>query len=144
MILNSFAGDFLYTSANQTALNKTVNYTYSGLIETRTTVTDQQETVTLVYDAKGNLLSQADSKGTITYTYDAAGNRIKEEWESSQNSGTVDYTYDEWGNPLTAYRCDKDESYVSSETAAWELRYYPDGVPNTVRYAINEADDITW
>ena len=61
------------TSANNTALNKTVNYTYSGLTETRTTVTDQQETVTLVHDAKGNLLSQADSKGTTTYTYDAAG-----------------------------------------------------------------------
>ena len=106
------------------------------------------KTLERTYDEQNRLLTQRETWiggwQNTTYTYDAAGNRIKEEWESSQNSGTVDYTYDEWGNPLTAYRCDKGESYVSSETAAWELRYYPDGVPNTVRYAINEADDITW
>ena len=106
------------------------------------------KTLERTYDEQNRLLTQKETWvggwENTTYTYDAAGNCIKKEWESSQNSGTVDYTYDQWGNPLTAYRCDKNESYVSSETAAWELRYYPDGVPNTVRYVINEADDITW
>ncbi len=98
------------------------------------------------YDEQDRLLtsreSWPDGWENNTYTYDEQGNRIKKEWESSSSSGTVEYTHDAWGNPLTAYRCHEDESFVSRKTATWELRYYPDGVPNTVRFVINEADDV--
>ncbi|MBQ7088819.1 MAG: hypothetical protein IJN04_04175 [Clostridia bacterium] len=103
-------------------------------------------TMTRTYDEQNRILTSRetwpDGWENNTYTYDEAGNRVKKEWESSVSAGTVEYTYDAWGNPLSASRCHTDESFVSRKTAKWELRYYPDGVDNTIRFVINEANDV--
>lgn len=65
-----------HRSADGTALNKQVYYTYDKQTETRRTVTDKENTETLVYDAKWNLISHTDAAGTTQYTYDAADHVI--------------------------------------------------------------------
>ncbi len=103
-------------------------------------------TMTRTYDEQNRILTSRETWDggweNTAYTYDEAGNRIKKEWESSVSAGTVEYTYDDWGNPLSAFRCHTDESFVSRKTAKWELRYYPDGMDNTIRFVINEANDV--
>ena len=114
------------------ALNKTVNYTYSGLTETRTTVTDQEETVTLVYDAKGNLLSQADSKGTTTYTYDAAGHLT----EVASSGYPMTATYNEYGL-CTSVTNPSSGTTTYTYNGFDELHTETDAKGNTVTYTYN-------
>ena len=64
-------------SADGTALNKQVYYTYNKQTETCRTVTDKESTETFVRDAQWNIVSQSDATGTTTYTYDAAGRVVK-------------------------------------------------------------------
>lgn len=64
-------------SADGTALNKQVYYTYNKQTETCRTVTDKESTETFVHDAQWNIVSQSDATGTTTYTYDAAGRVVK-------------------------------------------------------------------
>lgn len=64
-------------SADGTALNKQVYYTYNKQTETCRTVTDKESTETFVHDAQWDIVSQSDATGTTTYTYDAAGRVVK-------------------------------------------------------------------
>lgn len=66
-----------HRSADGTALNKQIYYTYNKQTETCRTVTDKESTETFVHDAQWNIVSQSDATGTTTYTYDAAGRVVK-------------------------------------------------------------------
>lgn len=94
---------------------------------------------TYTYDEQGHLLTRQEMGqwGWTEYTlsYDEKGNCIKEEKNGHESDSTSEYTYDEWGNRIgcTYYGTDNDGgAQAINVTAAWELQYYPDGVPHEV------------
>lgn len=101
------------------------------------------------YDEQGNMLTHQEMGpwGWTKYTlsYDEQGNCIKEEKNGHDADGTSDYTYDEWGNRI-GYRYYGTNSEggerAQMNTAAWELHYYPDGIPQPVQDVITEANDL--
>lgn len=77
---------------------QTTTYTHDGLDRgTKTTYSDTS-TVTYVYDANGNLTSQADANGTDSFTYDSQNRLTK---ETLPGAKTNTYTYDLAGNLAT-------------------------------------------
>ena len=101
---------------------------------------------TRTYDRQGHLLTwqQMGYNGwsNHTYTYDEAGNRIQSECKSNDGTTTTEeFTYDEWGNRLT-FRSHTVGDEVDTTTKAaveWQVRYYPDGIPEQVQEAIDSA-----
>lgn len=100
---------------------------------------------TLSYDEQGHLLTwkkmDQNSWSNTTYTYDEAGNRIKGECKSNEGTTTEEYTYDEWGNLLTfrSYRISNGWETATVASIEWQVQYYPDGIPEQVQDAIDNA-----
>lgn len=127
-----------HRSADGTALDKQLYYTYNRNTETCRTVTDKEHTETFVYDAKWNLISHKDTTGTTLYTYDAAG-RLTEVRSS--------------GYPMTAtynaYGLCTSVSNVASGTTTYtyngfdELATKKDANNNTTTYTYDLAGRLT-
>lgn len=125
---------------NQEMKEGSLNQTYS-------------EEFTYTYDKDGNVLTYADKNGeTYSSTYDTSGNRVSKtsdgtKWVYTYNtegylSKTQIYydgdlgpsaTFDKFGNMLS-YNSDDQ-----SGTWSYRLVYYPDGVPECVKYGERDA-----
>ena len=102
------------------------------------------------YDERGNLLTEQSMYSTgwdnKTYTYDAAGYQIQKKETGTNGDTTVDYTYDQWGNEVAEEMHRENANgdlKVMKQTSVWELRYYPNGVPEQVSSAIDAAQSTT-
>ncbi|MBE6807302.1 MAG: hypothetical protein E7527_04750 [Ruminococcaceae bacterium] len=101
--------------------------------------------IVCTYDAENRLLTQKrdDKNGweSTTNTYNDQGQLEKEEMEGEHSSHTKTFTYDPWGNVIASFQYHvNDGSEVASEQATqWELRYYPEGVPEDVQAAMDRA-----
>ena len=104
---------------------------------------------TCTYDEQNRLLTKKHMSNTgwsqNTYTYNEAGYCIKVEQDGMDEDYVCESTRDAYGNILT-YEYTKEDSdgglYVEQSEAQWELRYYPDGTPDDVKYIL--MDVTTW
>lgn len=102
------------------------------------------------YDEQGHPLTVQWMSSTgwakNTYTYDEKGNRTQRTETGTNGNTTVTYTYDQWGNELTEEMHREDANgdlKVGKQTTKWELRYYPDGVPEQVNTAAEATRGTT-
>lgn len=108
-------------------------YTYDEKGQCTKEVWPDGKTVSYTYDEKGNCLSEktvisSGDEYSTTYTYDEKGNVLSQE---SNLGGQRRFTYDSYGNKLTEESIgDAERDYAWQYK--WELRYYPDGVPEEV------------
>lgn len=100
------------------------------------------------YDAQNRLLSKKKMSNhgwnNLTYTYDEAGNMVKVENDGNNEDFVCEYTYDAYGNALTCdCNAEDNEGGLSAgkNTAQWKLQYYPDGIPDDVRFVITEVEE---
>ena len=112
---------------------------------------------TYTYDQDGKLLKEEAGSGYDVYTYDEAGNLlsvINEDGRGKQyrydehnrligwgyvspegeTGSSYNYTLDEYGNKTTILAYNAGTNWTIN--ISWELRYYPDGVPEDVQEAI--------
>lgn len=102
---------------------------------------------TCTYDEQNRLLTEKQMHDygwkNLTFTYDEAGNMVKVEQTGSVKDFVCEYTHDIYGNVLTYDRTVEDSDggiTVEQNTVRWELRYYPDGYSDEVRFAIGDVD----
>ena len=127
-------------------ITETTVYTYDpqgNRLTYETNSTSYWSRQVCTYDEQGNLLTEQNMYSTgwdnKTYTYDEAGCQTQKKETGTNGETTVDYTYDKWGNEVTEEMCREDANgdlKVMKQTSVWELRYYPDGVPEQVSSAI--------
>ena len=138
------AGDLLSLTVNE--------YDQQGNLLTADVVyaeTNEWRKEAYTYDQHNRVLTYKRSSDNgwedITYTYDEQGNKITETKEGNRSSYTITYEYDAWGNVVRYF---KYETYVSGienadeQTARWELRYYPNGIPEEVQMVIDEVSAV--
>lgn len=116
-----------------------LTYTKTGLYS--------NESISYTYDEAGHLIrkEQTGSGGSwrnYTYTYNADGTVKTVQRQGSDGLMLTSMDYDEWGNRTTMQRSSGRNEEKGAVT--WQLRYYPDGVPEEVAELIEEPPFETW
>ncbi len=135
------------TSSNDTSLPKVTDKynTANGTLEAQsTTVGETTETITSLYNRRGELESYTDAdKNTARYSYDEDGRVTKVSDGSAEGKGEQSYTYDETTGALTKLV----DSGAGTFTASYDVQgmmtseSYPNGM--TAYYTYNPVGTAT-